>query len=144
MFRRNAIARAVIGALAGVTVVAACAPVRPGSPDPARQASSHGPQKAEGQTIAEMFAGKFPGVQVFPGPGGGVTLRIRNAGTIYNKGEPLIIVDGTRLMPGTGGLLLINPADIDTIEVLKDAASASFYGLQGANGVVLITTKRSL
>jgi TonB-dependent SusC/RagA subfamily outer membrane receptor len=52
------------------------------------------------------------------------------------------IVDGVRIMSGNGGLLFLNPADIETIEVLKDMASLSFYGIQGANGVVLITTKR--
>ena len=94
--------------------------------------------------MAEIFVGKFPGVQVLPAPGGGISLRIRNGGTFYNRGNPLIVLDGVPMTPGTAELLFIDPDDIDTIEVLKDAASSSFYGLQGANGVVLITTKRSL
>lgn len=144
MFHRNLDAGAVTLALVGLAAVAACAPPGQGTVPPAREASSRGPQKAEGQTMAEMFVGKFPGVQVLPAPGGGISLRIRNGGTIYNRGNPLIVLDGVPMTPGTGELLFIDPDDIDTIEVLKDAASSSFYGLQGANGVVLITTKRSL
>lgn len=144
MFHRNLDAGAVTLALVGLAAVAACAPPGRGTVPPAREASSRGPQKAEGQTMAEMFVGKFPGVQVLPAPGGGISLRIRNGGTIYNRGNPLIVLDGVPMTPGTGELLFIDPDDIDTIEVLKDAASSSFYGLRGANGVVLITTKRSL
>ena len=120
----------------------ACAPSRGGSGRDAYPHSPEGPKQAEGQTMDEIFSGKFPGVRVFRAPGGGISLRIRNAGTMANDGEPLFVVDGIRIMSGNGGLLFINPADIETIEVLKDMASLSFYGIQGANGVVLITTKR--
>jgi TonB-dependent starch-binding outer membrane protein SusC len=51
------------------------------------------------------------------------------------------VVDGTPIQSGTGGLLFLNPSDISEIEVLKDAAQTAMYGVQGANGVVLITTK---
>ena len=144
MFHRNRDAGAIGVALVALAAVAACAPLRPGAVRPAREASSQGPQKAEGHTLAEMFAGKFPGVQVFPAPGGGITLRVRNGGTAFNRGAPLIVLDGVPMTRGTSELLFIDPSDIDTIEVLKSAASSSLYGLQGANGVVLITTKRSL
>ena len=130
--------------LASAATVGACAPSRAGSGSDAYPASPEGPVRAQGQTMAEIFAGKFPGVRVFRAPGGGISLRIRNAGTLANDGEPLILVDGVRIMSGNGGLLFLNPADIETIEVLKDMASLSFYGIQGANGVVLITTKRGL
>ncbi|MDQ3673706.1 MAG: TonB-dependent receptor plug domain-containing protein [Gemmatimonadota bacterium] len=129
--------------LAAATMFAACAP----NTSPARQATRHmptdGPQPAEGQTIADMFAGKFPGVQVVRAQGGGITLRIRGAGTLYNDGEPLILVDGMRIMSGNGGLQFLNPADIATIEIVKDVGALAFYGIQGANGVVLIRTKRA-
>ena len=127
---------ACAGALGG------CAPSRAGPSASAEPESAAGPKKAKGQTMEEIFSGKFPGVRVFRAPGGGISLRIRNAGTLVNDGEPLFLVDGVRIMSGNGGLLFINPADIETIEVLKDMASLSFYGIQGANGVVLITTKR--
>lgn len=132
----------VVLVLAGAAATGGCAKSSAGpSADPYPH-SAEGPRRAKGQTMDEIFAGKFPGVRVFRAPGGGISLRIRNAGTLSNDGEPLFIVDGVRIMSGNGGLLFINPADIDTIEVLKDMASLSFYGIQGANGVVLITTKR--
>ena len=137
--RTDALALVIISAV----LFSGCAPVR-GASAGDHPASPGGARKAKGDTMDEIFAGKFPGVRVFRAPGGGISLRIRNAGTLYNDGEPLYLIDGVRVMSGSNGLLFINPADIDTIEVLKDMASLSFYGIQGANGVVLITTKRGL
>ena len=71
-------------------------------------------------------------------PGASSVVRIRGVGTINNS-DPLYIVDG---MPIGGGIDNINPADIASIEVLKDAASAAVYGARAANGVVLVTTKK--
>lgn len=71
-------------------------------------------------------------------PGAAARVRIRGVGTINNS-DPLYIVDG---MPIEGGLDYINPADIASIEVLKDAASGAVYGARAANGVVLVTTKK--
>ena len=70
-------------------------------------------------------------------PGAAARIRIRGVGTINNS-DPLYIVDG---MPIEGGLDMINPADIESMEVLKDAASGAIYGARAANGVVLVTTK---
>ncbi len=85
--------------------------------------------------------GLASGVQVIAGdgqPGSGTRVRIRGIGTINNS-DPLYIVDG---MPLEGGIDNINPADIESIEVLKDAASGAVYGARAANGVVLVTTKK--
>lgn len=71
-------------------------------------------------------------------PGAPTQVRVRGIGTI-NDSNPLYIVDG---MPVTGGIDYVNPADIESIEVLKDAASAAIYGARGANGVILVTTKK--
>ncbi len=71
-------------------------------------------------------------------PGEAPRVRIRGVGTI-NDSDPLYIVDG---MPMDGGLDIVNPSDIESIEVLKDAASAAIYGARAANGVILVTTKR--
>src|SRR5690606_5473567 len=71
-------------------------------------------------------------------PGGGVALRIRGFSTI-NSNDPLVIIDG---VPVSNNLNMINPADIESFQVLKDAASASIYGSRAANGVVIITTKK--
>jgi TonB-linked SusC/RagA family outer membrane protein len=70
-------------------------------------------------------------------PGEGSRIRIRGIGT-YNNADPLYIVDG---MPIEGGLDYLNPSDIQSIEVLKDAASGAVYGARAANGVILVTTK---
>ncbi|KAA1247479.1 TonB-dependent receptor [Aquimarina sp. RZ0] len=78
-------------------------------------------------------------------PGGGVSVRIRGAGGVNNS-EPLYVVDGFPISVGSNEnsspLSLINPQDIESISVLKDAASAAIYGTRAANGVILITTKR--
>lgn len=71
-------------------------------------------------------------------PGASPKVRIRGTGTINNS-DPLYIVDG---MPIEGGLDYLNPSDIESIEVLKDAASGAIYGARAANGVVLVTTKK--
>ncbi|MFT2008943.1 TonB-dependent receptor [Pontibacter sp. 13R65] len=91
-------------------------------------------------SVEEMLDGRLPGVQVLSdnSPGGGVSIRVRGYGTINNN-DPLYIIDG---VPVSNGLNAINPADIETIQVLKDAASASIYGSRAANGVVVITTKQ--
>lgn len=70
-------------------------------------------------------------------PGAAARIRVRGIGTINNS-DPLYIVDG---MPIEGGLDYVNPSDIESIEVLKDAASGAIYGARAANGVVLVTTK---
>ena len=71
-------------------------------------------------------------------PGAASRIRIRGVGTVNNS-DPLYIVDG---MPIEGGLDYINPSDIESIEVLKDAASGAIYGARAANGVILVTTKK--
>lgn len=92
----------------------------------------------------ELLAGRFAGVQVLRHPNGGIMVRIRGATSVIGSNEPLYVVDGMPLDNTVGGALLgINPADITRIEVLKDIGSTAFYGVRGANGVVLITTRGS-
>lgn len=91
--------------------------------------------------VDNALKGLAAGVQVTTTngqPGASSKVRIRGIGTINNS-DPLYIVDG---MPVDGGIDNINPADIASIEVLKDAASGAVYGARAANGVVLITTKK--
>lgn len=88
----------------------------------------------------QALQGRAPGVSVMMNsgqPGSGVSIRIRGIGT-NGSNDPLFIVDGYPV----GDLESINPRDIETMEVLKDAASAAIFGARGANGVVIITTKR--
>ncbi len=87
----------------------------------------------------EALEGQTAGVSVLPtsgSPGAGMQVRIRGTGSNQNS-QPLYIVDGMR----TGDINHLSPNDIESMEVLKDAASAAIYGAEGANGVVLITTK---
>lgn len=91
--------------------------------------------------VDNVLKGMVSGVTITPAsgqPGSGSRVRIRGVGTI-NDSNPLYIVDG---MPVTGGIEYINPADIESVEVLKDAASAAIYGARGANGVILVTTRQ--
>jgi len=86
--------------------------------------------------------GRISGVQITNvdgTPGAQAAVRIRGISTVGNN-QPLFVVDGVPIGDGTGNQ--INPADVESVSVLKDASSASIYGLRAANGVVLITTKR--
>lgn len=90
--------------------------------------------------LAQQLQGRAAGVTVGLDntPGGGVSVRIRGIGTLGNN-DPLYIIDG---VPSKGNLNTINQNDIESIQVLKDASSASIYGSRAANGVVIITTKK--
>ena len=91
----------------------------------------------------ELLEGKFPGVVLSRLPNGALTVRIRGTSSVLGNTDPLYVVDGFPIEPGPGGALFgINPADIDKITVLKDVGSTGLYGVRGANGVVVITTKR--
>ena len=91
-------------------------------------------------SVTQMLQGKASGVIVGNdnSPGGGTMVRIRGFGTINNN-SPLYVIDG---VPTQGTLNQINPYDIESMQVLKDASAASIYGARAANGVVIITTKR--
>ena len=94
-------------------------------------------------TVEELFAGRFPGVQVFSA-NGGISVRVRGGSSINGSNEPLYVVDGITIEPGPGGALIgINPQDVAKIEVLKDVGSTAIYGVRGANGVILITTRKA-
>lgn len=91
--------------------------------------------------VQNALKGKVSGVQITSNsgqPGADSKIRIRGTGTV-NSSDPLYIIDG---MPSESGINHLNPSDIESIEVLKDAASAAIYGARGANGVVLVTTKK--
>lgn len=111
------------------------------------------------QTLDRAIQGRAAGVQVTSTgggqPGGGIAVQIRGVATVTGNTQPLYIIDGVQLNTGGNGannasisgntsvdpLSSINPDDVESIEILKDAASAAIYGALAANGVVLITTK---
>ncbi|MBD1421748.1 SusC/RagA family TonB-linked outer membrane protein [Sphingobacterium chuzhouense] len=91
--------------------------------------------------ISKAFEGQVPGLQSVASsgqPGTGATIRIRGIGSINASADPLYVVDGS---PYMGDINAINPNDIQSVSVLKDAASSALYGSRGANGVIIITTK---
>ena len=92
--------------------------------------------------IDQALQGKAAGVAVVGDgqPGGGVSVRVRGFSTIGNN-DPLYIIDG---VPTASGISMINAADIESMQILKDASSASIYGSRAANGVVIITTKKGI
>ncbi|BAV08033.1 TonB-dependent receptor [Filimonas lacunae] len=104
----------------------------------------------------QALRGRVPGVTVSQSsgtPGASINVQIRGAGSISSSSQPLYVIDGVIMNTGsyaqvdvggqtTNALSEINPADIESFEVLKDAAAAAVYGARGANGVILITTKR--
>ncbi|MGH7240396.1 MAG: TonB-dependent receptor plug domain-containing protein, partial [Candidatus Saccharimonadales bacterium] len=92
--------------------------------------------------IDNILEGRIPGAQITSqsgAPGTGTTIEIRGSRSITASNEPLYVIDG---VIGAGDLNTINPADIASIEVLKDASATAIYGSRGANGVIIITTKR--
>ena len=93
-------------------------------------------------SIAEAIQGSIPGVMVNTNSGGtnpDQTLMVRGRNSILADNEPLIVLDG---IPYEGNISDINPNDVESIEVLKDASAAAIYGSRGANGVILVTTKQ--
>jgi TonB-linked SusC/RagA family outer membrane protein len=121
-------------------------------------------EDAQAASVEEVLQGRISGVQVTQtsaAPGGGISVRIRGTGSLTSGGEPLYVIDGIPIksdnttfsagQPDFGGfanpepqnaLSFLNANDIQSIEVLKDASATAIYGSRGANGVVLITTKR--
>jgi len=100
--------------------------------------------KRNPMTVGEGLQGVAAGVQVYRNSGdptGDVTIRIRGIATVNNSADPLFVVDGIQV--GTD-ISFLNPNDIENIEILKDASATAIYGARGANGVILITTKKGL
>ena len=98
--------------------------------------------RSQQSNAAQALAGRVAGVQITNSssqPGASPSITIRGVGSISSDTEPLIIVDG---MPFDGDINLINSSDIESMTVLKDAASNALYGARGANGVIMITTRR--
>ena len=91
--------------------------------------------------ITQALAGRMAGVQVMQSegaPGASISIRVRGGISITQSNEPLYIIDG---FPSEDGMSTLDPAEIETIDILKDASATAIYGDRGANGVVVITTK---
>ena len=91
--------------------------------------------------VTQALAGRVAGVQVLQsegGPGSSVSIRVRGGISITQSNEPLYIIDG---FPSEDGMSNLDPGEIESIDILKDASATAIYGARGANGVVVITTK---
>ncbi|GAB2796486.1 TonB-dependent receptor [Rhabdobacter roseus] len=113
-------------------------------------------------SVEQMLQGRVSGVQITQNtgaPGGGISFLVRGANSVTGSNEPLVVIDGYPVesgstrpnlgnrdgfsdTPGNNALANLNPNDIESVEILKDASATAIYGSRGANGVVLITTKR--
>ena len=94
-------------------------------------------------TLEQGLQGQVAGVQVTQAdatPGGGVTIRVRGGSSLSAGNEPLYVVDGYPILGDN--INFLNPNDIKSIDILKDASATAIYGSRGSNGVVIITTKR--
>ncbi|HTK51068.1 MAG TPA: TonB-dependent receptor plug domain-containing protein [Gemmatimonadaceae bacterium] len=95
-------------------------------------------------SVEKTLEGRFPGVVVLRTSSGGLSIRIRGAASVNAQGTnaPLYVIDGTPVEAGPDGDLPgLNPYDIESIKVLKDAASTTMYGSRGGHGVIIIKTK---
>ena len=100
----------------------------------------------------DMLKGKIAGVLITPGdggPGSGSRIRIRGSASLNASNDPLIVIDGVPVAQGAGGAMsnpldLLNPNDIESFTVLKDASSSAIYGSRASNGVIIITTKKGI
>ena len=107
-------------------------------------------QKGNINSSEQLLVGKVAGLQVTSGggaAGGGSTIRIRGGASLNASNDPLIVIDGVPVegngIPGSANLLnTINPNDIESISVLKDASATALYGSRASNGVLIITTKK--
>jgi TonB-dependent SusC/RagA subfamily outer membrane receptor len=111
----------------------------------ARGATSEDIGQSPNVPIEQQLMARTPGVIIGRTPDGSLTIRIRGgASSINGNNAPLYIVDGVPFAPTTdGGLSGLNPYDIASIRVLKDATDITMYGVRGANGVIVIKTKKA-
>jgi TonB-dependent SusC/RagA subfamily outer membrane receptor len=145
--------RYLVGSALLLGVSSACSSGGGGSPQtpaPAPEVSKAGQtvtardvENTASGSVEKSLEGRFPGVVLLKTPSGGISIRIRGAASINGQNAPLYVIDGTPVEPGPDGDLPgLNPYDIESIKVLKDAASTTMYGVRGGNGVIVIKTKR--
>jgi TonB-dependent SusC/RagA subfamily outer membrane receptor len=145
---RSFSARAVMSCALLLALAAGCAQRGATAPRPSPRDNSavtseeiqrHGASDAP---LEKVLEGRVAGVTVTRTPDG-IAVRIRGGSSVYGNSDPLYILDGMPIEPGPNGALTgLNPNDIESIKVLKDAADTAMYGIRGANGVIVIKTKK--
>ena len=114
------------------------------SPEAGRSVTAKDVQQTPTESVEKMLEGRFPGVVVQRTPEGGLMIRMSGASSLHGSNTPLYVIDGVPVEAGPNGDLTgINPYDIQSIRVLKDPANTAMYGVRGANGVIVIKTKRA-
>ena len=143
-------ARLACGAVALIVGVAACGHPKAGegpAPTATRATelkSSSEMQQNANMSIEEYLASRSAGVEIGHAQDGSLTIRLRGASGAYGSNVPLYIVDGVPFQPSSGGGLSgINPYDVASIKALRDPADIAMYGVRGANGVIVIKTKKA-
>jgi TonB-dependent SusC/RagA subfamily outer membrane receptor len=136
----------VVGAAFACSHGNASTPTTQPRPEPGQQAGVIGSETIEknpGVSVERILADRVPGVHIGRAADGSLTITIRGATSFALDNQPLYVIDDVPIAPGPGGSLAgLSPYDIASIKVLKDAASMSMYGSRGANGVILIKTKK--
>ena len=132
--------RSSIRALVLACALTACGPVPQLAPRPTVSSTrDFAPPTAR---IEDLLVARVPGIQV-TGQGDDLSVRFRAPSTLLGSAEALVVIDGVPLPGGSRALALLAPADVQRIDVLKDPASTALYGTRGANGVLVVTTRRA-
>jgi len=138
--------------LIAAVLVVGCAHGSGGTPAstasaPAPQATTVSGQDinpAPGDPIEKVLQGRISGVTVTRAPDGGLAVQIRGQSSFLGSNQPLYVIDGVPVEPGPGGSLSgLSPYDIESIKVLKNPTDLTMYGSRGANGVIVIKTKKA-
>ena len=143
-------ARVACGAFVLVATVAACGHPK-ADPGPSPTATRGTELKSDTQmqqvptmSIEEYLASRSAGVEIGHAQDGTLTVRLRGSSGMYGSTQPLYIVDGVPFTPSSGGGLSgLNPYDVASIKALRDPADIAMYGVRGANGVIVIKTKKA-
>jgi TonB-dependent SusC/RagA subfamily outer membrane receptor len=142
--------RAIHAGIAAL-LAAACgggqpAPASAPAPNPSANSAtvkSETIEQSPKESVEKMLEGRVAGVVVSRTQDGGIAVRVRGASSFHGNNDPLYVLDGIPIEPGPDGALTgVNPHDIESIRVLKSAADVALYGARGANGVIVIKTKK--
>jgi TonB-dependent SusC/RagA subfamily outer membrane receptor len=101
-------------------------------------------RSSPGQSLEQLLLARVPGLSLTQAPDGHAVLHLRGSTTFLGEDEPLFVINDIALGPSArGNLAAIDPHDIETVQVLRDAAATAAYGARGANGVIIIRTKQN-
>jgi TonB-dependent SusC/RagA subfamily outer membrane receptor len=132
-----------VGLLVGLTAGCGSSRAPRRDPGPNNTVTADDISRNPDQPIEKVLQSKVPGVWITRTPDGGIAVQLRGTSSFYGQQQPLYVIDGVPISPGPNGALTgVNPYDIESIQVLKDPADTAMYGMRGANGVIVVTTKK--